>query len=407
MDRRTFLALAAAGLAAPSMGRAAVEPRDRKFLFIHNYGGWDTTYVFQPGFGSPDLDMESTATAAEISGIRFVDAAGRPSVRSFFERYAARTCVINGIEIPSITHERCTRLLMTGRADTDADDWGATLAADANASFLLPYLVMAGTAFTARFGSRVVRMGANGQLGDLFSGDALRLSDQAIEPPSAPIRSRVDAFLADRAATLPGRVAAEFAAAHADEVALEAGRSSLDLGGVGPGCNHLMSDVATVLDAFEQGLSRAGLVQYLGVCNQGWDTHSNNGAQGPNFEELFQYLGEIVADLDGRTTPDGGRLSDEVVLVVMSEMGRTPKLSNGGKSHWPFTSMMLLGPGIRGGQVVGGFDAGGYGVGTDLETGEPDERSPGMHVANVGATLLALGDADPGVLEPIPAVLLD
>lgn len=57
MDRRTFLALAAAGLATPGVGRAAVEPRDRKFLFIHNYGGWDTTYVFQPAFGSEGVEI--------------------------------------------------------------------------------------------------------------------------------------------------------------------------------------------------------------------------------------------------------------------------------------------------------------------------------------------------------------
>ena len=47
-------------------------------------------------------------------------------------------------------------------------------------------------------------------------------------------------------------------------------------------------------------------------------------------------------------------LADRLVIVMQSEMGRTPWYNEtGGKDHWSVTSMMAMGAGIRGGRVVG------------------------------------------------------
>jgi uncharacterized protein (DUF1501 family) len=44
----------------------------------------------------------------------------------------------------------------------------------------------------------------------------------------------------------------------------------------------------------------------------------------------------------------GGLLSDEVVVVLISEMGRFPQRNTGGgNDHWTYTSAMLVGPGVR------------------------------------------------------------
>src|SRR5439155_26387707 len=53
-----------------------------------------------------------------------------------------------------------------------------------------------------------------------------------------------------------------------------------------------------------------------------------------------------------------GRL-DETLVVVMSEMGRTPRINgNAGRDHWTFCySMWFAGAGIRGGSVAGESDA--------------------------------------------------
>lgn len=409
-DRRALLSLGAAGLAGlglSRLGRAGDAPAARRrFLFVHNYGGWDTTYVFQPNFGASGVDMEPTATAAEAHGIPFVDSGDRPSVRRFFEDFGDRACVINGVEVRSVTHERCSRIVMTGRADADADDWGATLAAQADDPGLLPYLVISGTAFTSAYADRIVRVGTSGQLADLLSGDALLRSDAPIRPPPERVQDAVDDWLTARAASLaPGSpMAAAFAAAHADQVALRA-RGPLRLDAASTGCTRIAADLRAALDAFEAGLARSALVQYTGWCNLGWDTHANNERQGTNFEELFDVLTATIRDLDRRTAPGGGRLADEVVLVVLSEMGRSPKLNRGGRSHWTFTSTMLFGAGVRGGRAIGGFDEGGFGLGVDLDSGETHDAGVVLQAANVGATLLALGDVDPGETAPIRAVI--
>jgi uncharacterized protein (DUF1501 family) len=52
-------------------------------------------------------------------------------------------------------------------------------------------------------------------------------------------------------------------------------------------------------------------------------------------------------------------LLDETLVVVMSEMGRTPRINaNGGRDHWTYCySILLAGAGIRGGTIWGASDA--------------------------------------------------
>src|SRR5579863_6232331 len=86
-----------------------------------------------------------------------------------------------------------------------------------------------------------------------------------------------------------------------------------------------------------------------------WDTHQKNFSilkenKLPGFDQTFTALME---DLD-RTG-----LLDETLVVVMSEMGRTPRINaNAGRDHWTFCySTVFAGAGIRGGTVHGASDA--------------------------------------------------
>jgi len=85
-----------------------------------------------------------------------------------------------------------------------------------------------------------------------------------------------------------------------------------------------------------------------------WDTHSRNF--GICRELLFpQYdltFSGLMQDLSDRGT------LDETLVVVMSDMGRTPKINkNAGRDHWTFCySVMFAGAGIRGGMVYGESD---------------------------------------------------
>lgn len=60
-----------------------------------------------------------------------------------------------------------------------------------------------------------------------------------------------------------------------------------------------------------------------------------------------------MEDLDQRG------LLDETLIVMMGEMGRTPRINaNGGRDHWTFCySVLLAGAGIRGGSIYGESDA--------------------------------------------------
>ena len=133
-----------------------------------------------------------------------------------------------------------------------------------------------------------------------------------------------------------------------------------------------------------------------------WDTHAENDAiQSYLFEDLFHGLGLLVgmlAGAPGETTPT---LLEETVVVVFSEMGRTPQLNSAeGKDHWPYTSVLLVGAGIQGGRVVGGLDSNYYGLALDPVTGDADEDGNVPGVTDLGATLLTLADVDPAELLP-------
>src|SRR5207244_2261974 len=86
-----------------------------------------------------------------------------------------------------------------------------------------------------------------------------------------------------------------------------------------------------------------------------WDTHTRNFAilkenKLPYFDLTYTAL---LDDLERRG------LLDETLVVVMSEMGRTPKINaNAGRDHWTYCySVLFAGAGIRGGTVCGASDA--------------------------------------------------
>jgi hypothetical protein len=70
---------------------------------------------------------------------------------------------------------------------------------------------------------------------------------------------------------------------------------------------------------------------------------------------------------------------------------------------------MLVGSGIEGGQVIGAFDDYVTGSPVDLASGELSSSGVQMYHSHLGATLLALGDVDPGDylynIDPIDAAI--
>ncbi len=86
-----------------------------------------------------------------------------------------------------------------------------------------------------------------------------------------------------------------------------------------------------------------------------WDTHTRNF---PILKEnklpgLDQTYAALMQDLADRG------LLDETLVVIMSEMGRTPNVNPaGGRDHWTYCyAVLFAGAGIRGGTVYGASDA--------------------------------------------------
>jgi hypothetical protein len=82
----------------------------------------------------------------------------------------------------------------------------------------------------------------------------------------------------------------------------------------------------------------------------GWDMHGqikqNMDRRGP---EVDRAVAALVEDLDQRG------MSDDVLLVISGEFGRTPKINgNSGRDHWaPLSTLALAGGGLQMGQTVG------------------------------------------------------
>jgi uncharacterized protein (DUF1501 family) len=84
-----------------------------------------------------------------------------------------------------------------------------------------------------------------------------------------------------------------------------------------------------------------------------WDTHGNNFPSLKNrlMPPADQGFAALLDDLEAR-----GRLRDTLVVWV-GEFGRTPRVENGGRQHWPRCySAVLAGGGIRGGVIYGSSD---------------------------------------------------
>ena len=119
-----------------------------------------------------------------------------------------------------------------------------------------------------------------------------------------------------------------------------------------------------------------------------WDTHQRNfgilrDPLLPNFDQTFSGLMEDLSNCG---------LLDETLVVVMSDMGRTPKINDkqGGRDHWTFCySVMFAGAGIRGGTI--------YGTSDDHAAYVKDKP---VSPADINATIYHCLGIDPDMLIP-------
>jgi uncharacterized protein (DUF1501 family) len=97
---------------------------------------------------------------------------------------------------------------------------------------------------------------------------------------------------------------------------------------------------------------------------------------------------------------------DDTVVVVMSEMARTPRQGgepgHEGKAHWPLTAELVIGAGVTGGRVIGSTTPDMQAVAVDLATGAPSPTGIKPMYSHFVAGVLALCGVDPALHLDVP-----
>jgi hypothetical protein len=134
-----------------------------------------------------------------------------------------------------------------------------------------------------------------------------------------------------------------------------------------------------------------------------WDHHGNvvTGAGSTIWSGLKTLLPLLDRSVHALVTDLHDRgLDREVAVLVWGEFGRTPKISQAGRDHWPETSFALFGGAVKTGQVIGETDS----------RGERPKSRP-LGAQNVIGTLYHLLGIDPKQTVPDfagrPQYLLD
>lgn len=95
--------------------------------------------------------------------------------------------------------------------------------------------------------------------------------------------------------------------------------------------------------------------RFVGIDAPGWDVHFNcfPSLKSDLIPPADQAFYALVTDLEQRG------LLDSTLVVMMGEMGRTPRVNaQAGRDHWSQAqSILFAGGGIQGGQVIGATDA--------------------------------------------------
>jgi len=377
-SRRELLAGAASlalcgGLTSTAHGAVNGRPAKNLLVFFA-YGGWDTAMCFDPKPGVSTVIVPDGEVQTH-HGIDIYAVDGAPAVPAFFAEHGDQVALLRGLDMVSLSHEICRRYALTGTADIRQPDLAAIIAATTGVDRALPYLMMSSRAMPGPLAGLAGWLGRGNQLGELLNPDLgvaplpdLGLPpDDAIDPVSDWIRGRHERSAAEFHSSKGKARYDDFGAGQDRVASLEAHREGFR--GF-EGLEIVDNQIDMALHVLANGLVRSVMVD----SGNNWDTHYDNDLQVRYYDRMFTALDRLMTGL--RTTPglEGGTLYDETVVWVVSEMGRPPGMNEGyGKEHLPFTSSLLMGGGVKSGQVIGATDDRLVGQRVNLQTGALDD----------------------------------
>lgn len=380
-SRRGFLKLAAlSGLAvaAPfAIRRAAAELTAYDgpyFVLIHASGGWDPVYLCDPKT-NPELNRLAGAPASAGS-IKYApvpisaaalglgpDAAPYlMSNQAFFEKYAAKLTVINGIDTSTNNHDSGTRTTWSGQIQEGHPSFGALAAAIRSPDNPLAYISSGGYDATQGI-VPLTRMGNLDTLQKVAFPDIISPDD----PESGLYlpKSRMDRIREANAERLGEQIEGQRlprAKAAMNELFLARADDNALAGLTFPGelvtlPGYELSDLQSMMQQSQLALSafQAGLAVSVNLNLGGFDTHGNHD------RDQIRQLAKLLYGVDFlMSEADKLGLGGQITVIISSDFARGPGYNGldeyAGKDHWPITSAMLMGAGIAGDRVIGSTD---------------------------------------------------
>jgi len=363
--RRDFLkccGLAGLGLAMPvgfeTMVRADAKvkpPYDGPYYVVFNAsGGWDTTYMMDPkGVGGlnrlyKEGDIE-THGAHRFAPIKKHIKEGM-SNEDFFKNYGSELLTLNGLDYSVNNHSPCSRYMATGKLDSLAYPTFAALVAACRAPDCpIAFLTFGNYSATGNLVpmSRVPYMHSLKKLAnaDGVEGGANPYHDDFVRRRiEQTLEKQAEARVAEARLPRIEQAQSMLYAAQLNSKALE--RVTPHIPKEMPK-NRLAQQAEIALASF-----KAGVCVSANLSIGQFDSHANNDP------DQMKLIPELLAGIDHMLArAEALGIRDKLVVVMQSEMGRTPEYNKGnGKDHWSIGSIMFLGPGIKGNRVVGATD---------------------------------------------------
>ena len=364
--RRDFLklcGLAGLGFAIPgsitSLLRAATKedaPYDGPYYVVFNAsGGWDTTYLMDPkGAGGinrlyeeGDILTQGEHKYAPTEKHK----QGGLSNEEFYAEFGSELLVLNGLDYSVNNHSPGARYMATGKLDSLAyPTFAALVAACHGPACPLSFLTFGNYSATGNIVamSRVPYLPSLQRIANADSIEGNLRSpyhdDFALARIEQALRQQREAGA--KQPLLPRRERAEsmLYAAQVNSKAME--RITPYIPASIPK-QRLSQQAEIALASF-----KAGVCVSANLSIGQFDSHANNDVDQmkllPEFLAGIAYLIRRAEEL---------KIREKLVVVVQSEMGRTPTYNQGhGKDHWSIGSIMFLGPGIKGNRVIGATD---------------------------------------------------
>lgn len=359
LDRRSFVKGSLASLIAGSSSPLAFGqlPKVPFLLFVHCDGGWDPTMVFDNQIGNENVHQEPGAYNAN-QGIPYVAHGDRPDVDSFFNTYGAGCSFANGIGCQSMAREPAIKHMLGAKPEklNRQVDWMTYYAANMNPLASMPHLAIAGPYMPGEYASSTVFLN-HPMIGQYTTAipktDALGPGEKALQNYQNNQNSGAKGILTEvNPKSLDYEKLRAISAAYAREPAVLSNINNLvsSLGTQSSESDFSYSGKLAV-EAFAAGMSQCATIR----CGspESWDTTRDHyNRQTDLYNELFSGLKSILDHAQTKNMEEDS-VASRMVVIVTSERGRNPRLNqDAGKGPWSYTSAMLWGQIIQGGQIL-------------------------------------------------------